>query len=45
MASEDTPADIGAGLERLRAVQGEVADALSHMMIGIMQVTGWMQPR
>jgi GMP synthase-like glutamine amidotransferase len=45
MASEDVPKNMGEGLEKVRAAQAEIAEALSRIMVGVMKLTGWMQPR
>jgi GMP synthase-like glutamine amidotransferase len=44
MASDDAPADIAAGLGELRRRQGEIADALTAMMVGLIAETGLMTP-
>lgn len=45
MEFAEGPADAGAELSKLRAVQGELEDALVPIMTGIVQLTRWMQPR
>jgi len=45
MASDDVPADTAGGLETVRAAQADIAKSLSRIMVGVMQLTGWMQPR
>jgi hypothetical protein len=44
MEFDETPPDTAETLARLRAVQGEVAVALAEIMLGIVALTGWMQP-
>lgn len=43
MEFEDAPAQVGAQLERLRAVQRALEDALVPIMTGVIQRTGWMK--
>jgi len=43
MEFEAAPPDVAAGLARLRAVQGEIAAALSAMMVGVIKTTGLME--
>ena len=45
MASDDVQADTAGGLETVRAAQADIAKSLSRIMVGVMQLTGWMQPR
>lgn len=42
MEFEDVPADAAAGLERLRAAQRAMEDALVPIMTGLVQLAGWM---
>lgn len=42
MEFEDTPDSVGEELERLRAVQPAIAEALSTIMVGLVNTTGWM---
>jgi hypothetical protein len=44
MEFEESPADAQAQLEKLRAAQREMEDALVPIMTGLVQVTGWMAP-
>lgn len=44
MEFEESPADIDAGLARLRAVQRSIEDALVPIMTGVVRVAGWMEP-
>jgi GMP synthase-like glutamine amidotransferase len=44
MEFEEAPADVAAGLERARAVQPELEDALVPIMAGLVQTTGLMAP-
>ena len=44
MAFDETPDDIAEGLQRLRAVQGEIAAALSEIMVGVIKTTHLMEP-
>lgn len=43
MEFEDAPGDLATGLEALRAAQGELEDALVHIMAGVVQMTGLMR--
>lgn len=42
MEFEEGPEDPIAALEAVRAVQGEMGEALRGIMIGLVQITGWM---
>lgn len=42
MEFDDAPGDLATGLEALRAAQGELEDALVHIMAGVVQMTGLM---
>ena len=42
MEFEESPYDIAEKLESLRGVQGEIAGALSSIMVGLVAETGWM---
>lgn len=42
MEFEESPAGAEAGLERLRAVQRGIEDALVPIMTGVVKLTGWM---
>jgi len=42
MEFDDAPEDAPAGLEKLRARQGEIEDALVPIMTGLVQIAGWM---
>jgi GMP synthase-like glutamine amidotransferase len=42
MEFEETPGDIEAGLERLRAAQRGIEDALVPIMTGVVKLMGWM---
>lgn len=44
MAFDEAPEDVADGLQRLRAVQGEIARALSEIMIGVVKTTHLMDP-
>ena len=44
METDEGPADPGPALERLRAVQRQIEDALVPIMTGVMAVTGLMRP-
>ena len=44
MESDEVPAGTAERLEELRSVQGEIAAALAEIMIGLIEVTGLMQP-
>ncbi|HTO48005.1 MAG TPA: hypothetical protein VML91_10220 [Burkholderiales bacterium] len=41
MEFEETPAEVGPGLERLRVAQRALEDALVPIMTGLVQLTGW----
>jgi GMP synthase-like glutamine amidotransferase len=41
----ETPAGLAASLARLRSTQRALEDALVPIMTGIVQLSGWMQPR
>jgi hypothetical protein len=41
MEFEEAPGDVGPGLERLRAAQRALEDALVPIMTGLVQLTGW----
>jgi GMP synthase-like glutamine amidotransferase len=43
MEFEESPADAGAGLDKLRKVQRAIEDALVPIMTGLVQLTGWME--
>lgn len=43
MEFEEAPAEIEAGLARLRAVQRSIEDALVPLMTGLVQLMGWMR--
>jgi GMP synthase-like glutamine amidotransferase len=43
MEFEESPPNAGSELERLRAVQRALEDALVPIMTGLVQLTGWMQ--
>ena len=43
MEFEESPADTGPTLEKLRLAQRAMEDALVPMMTGLVQLTGWMQ--
>ncbi len=45
MEFEETPPDLEAGLDGLRAAQTPIADSLVPIMTGLIQVTGLMQPK
>lgn len=42
MEFEETPEGTAEMLDRLRAVQGEIAAALAEIMVGLVAVAGWM---
>ncbi len=42
MEFEETPEGTAETLDRLRAVQGEIASALAEIMVGLVDVAGWM---
>lgn len=44
MEFDDAPADCASGLERLRLVQADIADALVPIMAGLIEATGLMRP-
>ncbi len=44
MEFDETPEGLADGLVELRARQGAIAEALSEIMVGLIQVTGWMAP-
>ncbi len=45
MEFEESPDDIGPGLDALTRLTNEIEDALVPMMTGIIQITGLMQPK
>ena len=45
MEFDESPDDIGAGLDKFRAAQTELVDALVPIMTGLIQLTGWMDGR
>jgi hypothetical protein len=45
MEFAEAPADAGPELAKLRSAQRALEDALVPVMTGIVQLTGWMQPR
>jgi hypothetical protein len=44
MQSDDVPDRTAETLGDLRAVQGEIAAALTEIMVGLVKLTHWMQP-
>jgi hypothetical protein len=42
MEFEESPADAGDALPRLRSVQRAIEDALVPIMTGLVRLTGWM---
>jgi GMP synthase-like glutamine amidotransferase len=44
MEFDETPPNVEAGLEKLRAVQRALEDALVPIMTGLTQLTGWVKP-
>jgi GMP synthase-like glutamine amidotransferase len=44
MEFEDTPPNVAAGLDKLRAMQRALEDALVPIMTGLTQLTGWIKP-
>ncbi len=44
MEFDETPEGLAAGLARLRERQGTIAEALSEIMVGLIDQTGWMAP-
>ncbi|MHA1554666.1 MAG: hypothetical protein ACTSU0_09680 [Alphaproteobacteria bacterium] len=42
MEISDSPDDIAESLSKLRAVQGDIAEALTSVMVGLVKHTGWM---
>jgi GMP synthase-like glutamine amidotransferase len=44
MDSSDTPGDVALGLAELRRRQGEIAEALTGLMVGLIERTGLMVP-
>ena len=44
MEFEEAPAELEAGLARLRAVQRGIEDALVPIMTGVVGLTGWIRP-
>jgi GMP synthase (glutamine-hydrolysing) len=44
MESEEVPDGTAERLEELRSAQGAIADALGEMMVGLIEMTGLMQP-
>ena len=42
MEFDETPDGLTEELARLREKQGEIAEALSEIMVGLVDVTGWM---
>jgi GMP synthase-like glutamine amidotransferase len=45
MEFEDTPPDTPSALQKLRAAQHDIADALSQIMVGLVRQCGWMENR
>jgi len=45
MEFEESPADVEAGLAKLRTAQHAIEDALVPTMTGLVQLTGWMDER
>lgn len=43
MASDDVPENVAEGLDKMRAAQADIAQSLSRIMVGVMQLTGWMR--
>jgi len=43
MEFDEAPEDLAEGLQKMRAVQTDIADALVHIMTGLIQVTGLMR--
>lgn len=43
MEFEEGPAEVGAALDRLRAAQRSIEDALVPIMAGVIALTGWMK--
>jgi GMP synthase-like glutamine amidotransferase len=43
MEFDESPAGVGPELEKLRAAQSAIADALVPIMTGLVQLTGWME--
>jgi hypothetical protein len=43
MEFDESPADAGPALEKLRLAQRPMEDALVPIMTGLVQLTGWMQ--
>ena len=44
MEFEEAPQDVGPALDALRATQRNIEDALVPIMVGVIRLTGWMQP-
>lgn len=44
MEFDETPEDLADGLAALRKRQGEIAEALTPIMVGLIAATGWMMP-
>ncbi|GIL00160.1 MAG: hypothetical protein BroJett030_00590 [Alphaproteobacteria bacterium] len=42
MEFDDTPPDVADELERMRAAQSDIAEALGPIMVALTQMTGWM---
>ena len=44
MEFDETPEELADGLMQLREQQGAIAEALSEIMVGLIEQTGWMAP-
>jgi GMP synthase-like glutamine amidotransferase len=44
MASDEVPDDTAERLADLRAAQGDIAEALTHIMVGLVEQAQWMSP-
>jgi hypothetical protein len=42
MASDEVPQGTAEALAALRAVQGDIAEALTHIMVGLVEQAHWM---